>query len=290
MMQCTQGSVPEASQKEIAPNLRQQGFFLCCQCIPENDIKISTPESDHLYICAELIDKQQLSPQVYRYRLQTAVPVYYHAGQFVNVKRTNGVTRSYSLASLPSEDNYIEFHVKRMPNGEMSNWMADEFNVSDSIEITGPMGSCFYLNDMSAQPILLVGSGTGLAPLIGVVRDALHNNHTNSIHIYHGAFNEEELYLDKEINELAKQHDNVHYKACITSESSVETIEQGRACEVALLNHPDLKGWQVFLCGAPSLVKFMQQQAYLKGAAMQDIHTDPFETNDLREQDREDTP
>lgn len=286
MMHCTQGSVPTASQKELKPNLRKQGFFLSCQCKAEADIQVELPDSKQLYVVAELIEKQQLSPTVYRLRLQTATPLYYHAGQFINVKRADGVVRSYSLASLPSEDNALELHVKTMNNGVMSNWLADEFAVGDSIEIDGPIGDCFYSSEMNEQPILLVGSGTGLAPLVGVLRDAIHNNHSGEINIYHGAYNKEELYLDEELRALITKTETINYHACITGEMPEETVQAGRACDIALSDNPKLNGWQIFICGAPSLVKSMQQRAYLAGAAMQNIHTDPFETKELRNEER----
>jgi len=53
-------------------------------------------------------------------------------------------------------------------------------------------------------------------------------------------------------------------------------VVSGRACERALSEHPDLKNWQVFICGVPAMVKFMQQRAYLGGASMQNIHSGPF--------------
>ena len=286
LMRCTVGSVPEESQQELKPNMRKQGYFLPCQCIPAEDLEVELPDSQQLYVSATLMEKEQLSPTVYRLRLQTATPLYYHAGQFVNVKNSEGVIRSYSLASLPSEDKWLELHVKRMKNGLMTNWLADEFKVGDSLEIEGPIGDCFYSAEMKDQSLLLVGTGTGLAPLVGVLRDALHNGHIGPINLYHGAYTREELYLDKELNELMSKADNVTYKACITGEMSEEELQAGRACDIALQDNPGLGGWQVFLCGAPSMVKSMQQRAYLAGAALQDIHSDPFETKDLRHNSR----
>lgn len=286
MMRCTQGNVPPSAQSELKPNLRTQGYFLSCQCIPEENIEIEMPDSKQLYVTAELIEKQQLSPMVYRLRLQTAVPFSYHAGQFINLKRTDGLIRSYSLASLPDEDSWLELHVKRMQNGVMSNWLTDEFLVGDSVDIEGPIGSCFYSKEMNENPLLLVGSGTGLAPLIGIIRDAIHNNHSVPIHIYHGAYSKEELYLDKDLKRLMETSDNIYYKACVTGDMPEKTVQSGRACDIALVDNPVLNGWQVFICGAPSLIKSMQQRAYLAGASLQDIHTDSFETKELRKKVR----
>jgi NAD(P)H-flavin reductase len=287
LMRCTQGKVPEVAQQELKPNLRRQGYFLPCQCIPQGNMRVELPESQQLYVPAELIDKTFLSPTVVRLRLRTAIPLYYHAGQFVNLKRGDGLIRSYSLASLPSEDDFLELHVKRMPDGVMSNWLADEFNIGDSIEIDGPLGECFYSDDMQGQPVLLVGTGTGLAPLIGVIRDALHHAHHGPIHLYHGAFSNDELYLDKQLQALVKATDNLTYTSCLTGEMAAEDVEKGRACDVSLADNPRLAGWQVFLCGAPSMVKSMQQRAYLAGANLRDIHVDPFETKELRKEPRD---
>lgn len=281
MLRCSEGEIPAEAQSELKPNLRTLGYFLSCQCKPQSDMRVELPDSKQLYVSARLLEKTALSPTVTRLRLQTATPMYYHAGQFINLKRDDGVIRSYSLASLPSEDPFLELHVKRMPDGDLSNWLADQFEAGNSIDIEGPVGDCFYSCENKKQPILLVGSGTGLAPLIGVVRDALHNNHTGPIKIYHGAFNQQELYLNQQLNELAAQAPNVEYHSIITGEMPEEIVLKGQGCDQALSDNPDLKGWKVYLCGAPAMVKSLQQRVYLAGVAMQDIHTDPFETRDM---------
>ena len=286
IMQSTSGDLPAASQQELKPNLREQGYFLSCQCYADKDLEIKLPESEQLFVNATLVEKEYLSPTVVRVRLQTATPLYYHAGQFINVKRADGLIRSYSLASLPSEDNSLELHVKRMDNGDMSQWITSQFKVGDSVEIDGPVGDCFYSSGASSMPILLVGSGTGLAPLIGILRDALHNNHTGPIYLYHAAFTEEELYLDKEIKSLVSNANNVHYKPVVTNYMTENYVVSGRSCEIALVDHPDLKEWQIYICGAPAMVKFMQQRAFIAGASMNNIHTDPFETKELRSEPR----
>lgn len=278
MLRCREGDIPADAQSKLKPNLQTLGYFLSCQCRPQSDMHIELPDSKQLYVSARLLEKTALSPSVTRLRLQTATPLYYHAGQFINIKRHDGVIRSYSLASLPNEDAFLELHVRRMPDGDLSNWLADQFAVNDSIDIEGPVGDCFYSSENTQQPILLVGSGTGLAPLVGVLRDALHNHHSGPIKIYHGAFNQQELYLQQQLSALAAKAANVEYHSIITGEMPEDQVLKGQGCDQALNDNPDLKGWKVYLCGAPAMVKSLQQRAYLAGAAMQDIHTDPFET------------
>ena len=276
MLHCLKGDVTEQSQKYLKPALRTLNYFLPCQCVPEQDLEVDLPDSEDVYAPARLVEKQQLSPTVWRLRLDTSVPIFYHAGQFLNLKNEAGWIRSYSLASLPTEDEPLEMHIKRMPDGQMSHWLVDEFAVGMHIEIEGPHGHCFYINDDPDRSILMVGTGTGLAPLMGIVRDAMHQGHTGEIHLYHGVRDQDELYLHDTLTELAQKHGNVHYHGCVSGDATGADVKAGRASEIALEEHPDLKGWQVFLCGSPEMVKKTRMKAYLAGATMNDISADAF--------------
>lgn len=279
MMRCTEGDVPAVAQKALKPNLRALGYFLSCQCAPDRDMKVELPDSNLHYVSARLIDKKALSRSVIRLQLETETPVSYHAGQFISLKRRDGVIRSYSLASLPGEDTFLELHVKRMPGGDVSNWLADSFAINDHIDIGAPLGECFYSGESNEQPLLLVGTGTGIAPLTGVLRDALRRGHGGPIRVYHGAASQQELYLDKELKALAQHTPQLDYLPCISSDAADNNEPQGRACDTALIDNPTLAGWKIFLCGAPPMVKSLQQRAYLAGASLRDIHADPFESS-----------
>ena len=276
MLHCLKGDVSERSQKDLKPAFKSLKYFLACQYVPEQDLEVALPDDEDVYVSARLVEKQQLSPTVWRFRLETAVPIYYHAGQFLNLKNESGWVRSYSLASLPAEDELMELQVRRMPEGQMSHWLIDDFTVGMHIEIEGPNGHCLYTDGEPESSILMVGTGTGLAPLMGILRDALHQGHSGPIYLYHGARNQEELYLHETLLAMAQQHSNVHYHACVSGEQPADEMKSGRAAELALAEHPDLKGWRVFLCGAPEMVQQTRKKAYLAGAAMADISADAF--------------
>jgi NAD(P)H-flavin reductase len=87
--------------------------------------------------------------------------------------------------------------------------------LGDRLQIVGPAGNCFYESIDADQPPVLIGSGTGLAPLWGVLRDALRRDHRGPIRLYHGARNKEGLYLVDELEALAKERDNFFYRACV---------------------------------------------------------------------------
>jgi len=277
MLHCVEGELTARSQKDIKPALKSLNYFLACQCTPESDLEVALPDDEDVYVSARCVEKQQLSPTVWRFRFEAAVPIFYHAGQFVNLKNEAGWLRSYSLASLPAEDEHLEIHVRRMPEGQMSHWLVDDFDVGMHIELEGPNGHCIYTDGEPEKPILMVGTGTGLAPLIGVSRDALHQGHSGPIHLYHGVRTQDELYLHDTLNELAQKYSNVHYHACISGDN-VGEMKAGRASDVAMSDYPDLKGWRLFLCGAPEMVRAMRKNAFLAGASMPDISADAFTT------------
>ena len=276
LMHCLQGEVSEASQQDLKSSQKQLNHFLSCQCVPENDIEVALPDDEDIYVSARLMEKQQLSPSVWQLRFETAVPIFYHSGQFINLKNSDGLTRSYSLSSLPAEDDFLEIQVRHIPDGKMSQWLVNDFATGMHIDIEGPNGHCFYSNDTQPQPMLLIGTGTGLAPLYGILRDALHQGHSEAIHLYHGARNQQELYLHETLLDLARKHANFYYHACVNDMETNEEITSGHAPEIALQEQSSLQGWKVFICGAPEMVQKTSKLAFLSGANMKDISSDAF--------------
>ncbi|WP_198266552.1 FAD-binding oxidoreductase [sulfur-oxidizing endosymbiont of Gigantopelta aegis] len=275
LMHCVKGEVNESAQKDLKPTQKRLNHFLACQCQPEQDIEVALPDDEDVFVSAHLVEKEQLSPMVWRFRFETPVPMFYHAGQFINVKNPASDIRSYSLASLPSEEEFLELQVRNVPDGKMSQWLVNELSVGMHLDIEGPNGHCFYSDD-AEQSILMLGTGTGLAPLYGIVRDALHQQHKGEIHLYHGAVNIEELYLHDALTALAQAHDNLTYHACVHGVEDLEGISSGHAPDIALANHKSLRAWKIFLCGSAEMVQKVSKLAFLSGASMKDILSDPF--------------
>ena len=94
------------------------------------------------------------------------------------------------------------------------------------------------------------------------------------------------LYLDRELRAVARRHANFHYAGCLSGPEVPEDRRGGRAEACAFADHPDLNGWRVFLCGYPPMVEAAKKTAYLAGAALADIHADPFELREQRRQQR----
>ena len=275
MMQSADANVPSAAQNGLKSTLQAQNYFLACACHPLEDMAISLPDSSDRLLSATVTALRQLNDEIICVGLDCPSLQDYRAGQFINLYRDAEFSRSYSLASVPS-DGYLRLHVRRLPDGRMSNWVHDQLKIGDSLQISAPVGSCFYLPGAAQQPLLLIGTGSGLAPLMGILRDALNQQHAGEIHLYHGSRDAAGLYLVDELREMAAHYPNFHYTPCVSDNTATSAHQSGRAVDVALAAHPDLAGWRVYLCGNPDMVKSARKKAYLAKAAMNDIHADAF--------------
>jgi len=276
LMRSLDNSPPVSAQNGLKDTLQAQNYFLSCICRPEQDMTVALPNQQGASIEAGVIDKQQLTPDIIRLVLAYKTPFNFFAGQFVNLKRPDGLTRSYSIANIPHHENILEFHIRRLPNGQFSNWVHDELELGAQLTLSEAQGSCHYLPGRTEQPLILIGTGSGLAPLYGIIADALAQEHSGPIHLFHGSRDLNGLYFVDEMRELAEKFANFHYTPCLSGENIESDHVRGRAHDIALSSIESLNGWRVFLCGHPEMVNQSKKMAFMKGASMSDIYVDAF--------------
>jgi NAD(P)H-flavin reductase/ferredoxin len=276
LMRSLDNAPPESTQIGLKDTLQKQNYFLACICYPEQDMTVALPNQQGAFIEANVVKKQLLTPDIIHLVLECPLPFNFFAGQFVNLKRPDGLIRSYSIANIPHQKNTLEFHIRRLPNGQFSSWVHDELELDSQISLSTPQGSCHYLPERAEQPLMLIGTGSGLAPLYGIIADALAQGHSGPIHLFHGSRDLNGLYLIDELRELAARVDNFHYAACLSSDDIESDHIKGRANDIALASFESLKGWRIFLCGHPEMVNQTKRMAFMKGASMADIYADAF--------------
>lgn len=277
LMKATVGRPPADSQRDLKPTLAAQHYFCACLCKPDSDLEVTLPDAlQQQRLTATLVEKRALNSDIVQLTLHCPELNDFHGGQFLNLYRSDGLTRSYSIANLPNRDQLVELHVRRLPQGAMSSWLHDTFAVGQEITTSAAHGHCFYIPDKPEQDLLLVGTGSGLAPLLAIIRDALAHHHRGAIRLYHGSRQAEALYLCDELTALAAQHPQFHYVPCVSNGHPYPHIRVGRADQQALNDLPNLKGWRVFICGNPNMVADFKRQSFLAGASFQEIYTDAF--------------
>lgn len=274
LMRAPEGSVPARAQSGLKDSWKAQGYFLACVCRPEADLAITTVGVD-AQLGATITALELLSHDVLRVRLHCDTPLGFRPGQYVTILREGGLARSYSIASLPEESD-LELHVRKIAGGKMSGWFHEIAKIGERVSVLGPSGECFYVPGKEDQPMLLVGTGTGLAPLYGIIRDALRHGHRGPIHLFHGALQKGGLYLVEELRRLVDSHSHVAYTPAVLNGAESDDMAVGPIDEIVLKRFPKLSGWRGYVCGDPALVKLLKKKLFLSGMASREIFADAF--------------
>jgi ferredoxin-NADP reductase/ferredoxin len=287
LVRARSGHVPAAAQRGLKDGLRRQSLLLACLCKPAGDLELE--RYGHSAVFRTRVERvERLSQQVLRVLLAAPDGFSYRAGQFVQLERSDGLMRPYSIASLPG--GLLELHVELLPGGAMSSWLATA--TGEPLSMRGPFGECFYLPDEPDRPLLLAGTGTGLGPLLGVARAAIAAQHRASIHLHHGSRRRDGLYLWAELEALARDAPQLRLSGSVlersgfepenTEPASVEPASANGRVAVRRIDEALASAdliWseaRVYLCGNHDLVRRLQKKAYLAGAPLARIHADAF--------------
>lgn len=269
------GPVPPRSQVGLPASWVARGCVYACQCRPEADLTIERL-GDGLRVAGELAATAPLSPSVARVVVRVPATFAPARGQYVTIERA-GVARSFSVADRDRDE--LELHVRRIAGGALSPYLCDEARPGDAVWVTGPFGDCVYGQTSPDVPLLLAATGTGLAPLWGILRDALAAGHRAPIWLFHGAVDPSGLYLQAELRALAARHPHLRYVAsALRAEPGADDhpLEAGPLDAVVRRHVPATRGMRAFVCGAPDIVQVVKKQLFLAGAAMRDISADAF--------------
>jgi NAD(P)H-flavin reductase/ferredoxin len=280
----TSDVVPSEAQKGLRDQQIMQGYFLSCCCYPENDLAVNAKQHSDVVI-ARVVDKKILNGTADRasggasnivVALFIEVDFRWFAGQYITVWLDDYTARPYSIASRCDDKKVIELHVKRHELGVVSRWLCHDVHVGETVKVSQPMGDCFYTDSYQSSPLLLVATGTGLAPLYGILQYALHHQHREAIHLYTAASESKGLYYQQELQDIASQYENVFVHTVVKRDAAAGQLE-GDVVAIVKAHHSEMRGYKIFLCGSPVMVKTLQRACFFQGAALSDILVDAFE-------------
>lgn len=261
------------SQQGLSANQVAQGYFLPCCCYPSKDMDVKDKDATEVKQ-GRVSSKKSLSDSVLALSLE--VDFRWFPGQYITLWHDAFQGRSYSIASRHDHNKTIELHIKRHDLGLVSRWVHDDLHEGDNIKLSSPLGNCFYTDEHNDKPLLMACTGTGLAPLYGILLEALAQQHTAPIYLYAAGGDPSHLYYQDELMALAKEHPNVHYIRTVRREAEDGMLEDD-VVNLIKERHPKLNGWKIFLCGGPTMIKTLQRQCFFNGASISDILVDAFE-------------
>ncbi len=239
-----------------------EGYALLCQAKACSDLVVEVEEApfltESMRLPAYVKAVEHLAPDVAMVLLRVPLhsSVRFAAGQFLDIHLDGDVTRSYSLANAPSAGGAIDLmlHVRHLPGGRFTDYVFGSMGLRDKLEVTVPLGS-FYLRD-SAQPAILLASGTGYAPIRSILLAAIEGGDRRHFKVYWGGRRPVDIYSMDEMRDMAAANANIEFIPVISDDlpSAEWSGRRGFVHRAVLEDHPDLSGWQVYACGTPVMV------------------------------------
>jgi len=276
------GEVMEGPGELQRPLDGEQGYVLACQTYLTEPCTIEIPEPDEVVVHPARIVKatvagiEELTHDIRRLVLRPAKPVEFSPGQYVQLQFTPEHIRPYSMAGLTG-DGLFEFHVRLVPDGRVTGYIAHDLKVGDTVKVSGPLGSA-YLRRKHEGPMLCVAGGTGLAPILSILRGAIAQGMRNPVHLYFGVRSPRDIYGMSWLDQLKREHPGLTAHVVVTSGGNPKTQRCGLVTDAIEQDHGDLNGWRAYLCGSPPMVEAATVVARHRGIATKHIYADAFYT------------
>jgi ferredoxin-NADP reductase len=204
------------------------------------------------------------------------------AGQHVDVRLTaqDGyqAQRSYSIASAP-EDGRLALTVERLADGEVSPYLTDVLVVGDKLELRGPIGGYFVWEAGQGGPVLLLGGGSGVVPLMAMVRHRRSAGSDAPMRLLYSAKRADDLIYREELEELAGRSDGFEAFFTLTRDQTEGWRGFGRRVDRELL---DDVGWPAaedplaYVCGPTGFVETVASALVDSGLPPHRIKTERF--------------
>jgi CDP-4-dehydro-6-deoxyglucose reductase len=255
------------------------GFALACQARARMNLRVAAelmpldrPEPTE--IVTEVLSVTPVCADILRLRLRPTggMPAFL-PGQYVNVVTQSGATRSFSIASAPSEGE-IDLHIRVIPGGMFTAGELPELRPGARVDLHGPHG-LFRLHPEDFRPLLLVATGTGIAPLRAMLAALKEEPDGPPVALYWGMREEDELYMVDEIAALGAELDDFTFVP-VLSRASEGVHRVGYVQDAVLADLPDLSEHAIYLCGSPEMIADARGRFLEAGASVNHIYADSF--------------
>lgn len=186
--------------------------------------------------------------------------------------------RSYSIASAP-EDPHLALTVQRIEDGEVSPWMTGVAAPGDVFELRGPVGGYFVWDDADTAPLLLVGGGSGVVPLMSMARHRRRRSIPTRMRLLYSARTEDDVLYRGELDELAKAGGGFEVVYTFTRTAPTGWTGYERRVDGQMLadvSFPERQSSPAFVCGPTPFVEAVAQSLVLLGHAPGRVKTERF--------------
>ncbi len=275
------GSVIETGREAKITNPGEGDYVLACTSVLTESCGIEIPEPDEIVthpariIKATVTAIEDATHDIKVIRLKPAKPLSFSPGQYATLQFTPDHVRPYSMASLCT-DGELEFHVRRVPDGRVTGYLFNELKVGDAVRVAGPLGTA-YLRKRHEGPMLCVAGGTGLAPILSILRGTIDAGMANPVYVYFGVRSPQDIYGLEQLQVLQTALPSLKVEVIVTTDD-----DQGSGKRIGLVTDAiahdisDFQGWRAYVCGAPPMVEATAALLKQRGIQEQHVYADAF--------------
>lgn len=237
---------------------------LFCQARPGSDLAIEVREVDaardiEIKTLPCRVDKlEHLAHDVIRVylKLPSTERLQFLAGQYIDVLIKDHEPRAFSIANAPHDDEFVELQIRYVEGGLFTDRVFHHMEDKALLRIRGPLGT-FFLREDTDRPVILIGGGTGFAPLNGILEHAFETGIDRPIHLFWGVRARRDLYLDELPARWTQIHANFQYTPVLSQPLTEDgwNGETGLVTDSVLAHYPDLSGHDVYMSGPPIMVE-----------------------------------
>jgi len=205
------------------------------------------------------------------------------AGQHVDVRLTASdgysAARSYSIANAPNSEMRVELTVERLPDGEVSPYLTQELAVGDQMEIRGPVGGWFVWQPQQTEPIQLLAGGSGLVPLMAMIRSRQSAGCTVPFRLLYSVREPGAVLYSDELRVLSEYDRGVALTYAYTRSAPKDWPRPPGRIDASLIANtswPSTAGPTCYVCGPTSFVENASNLLIASGNSPDRIRTERF--------------
>lgn len=262
---------------------KKAGTLLTCQAVATSDLVLEVAQRrmpadiEVRTLPCRVERKERLSHDVLRLMLKLPEQqrLQFLPGHYVELSLLDGRTRSFSIANAPHDDALIELHIRRIEGGEVTRHLFEELKEKSILRIRGPLGG-FFLREDSRRPILMMGGGTGFAPLKSMIEHAVHLGLSRPIRLYWGARSRRDLYLPDLPRQWAEAIPDFDYTPVLSEPDTDWPGRTGLVHAAVMEDYPVLDGLEVYMAGPSAMIEAAEPAFLARGQDPEHMHADAF--------------
>ncbi|HET7203851.1 MAG TPA: 2Fe-2S iron-sulfur cluster-binding protein [Steroidobacteraceae bacterium] len=263
-------------------------YALLCQAIAVDDLMVETrevrPAADvevrNLPCRIERMERLADDVMAVFLKLPAVEELHFRAGQYLDFILSGGRRRSFSIASAPTDGRLLEVHVRRASAHGFTGELFGSMRAGTLLRIEGPLGQFWFRTD-SPRPAIMVGGGTGYAPLRAMLRQLLAADDRRPLELYRGARSSFDLYEHDWLTNLAAVRTRFTYRPVLSEPQREEQPWPGRVGlvhEAVLQDHAeDLARYDVYASGPPAMVEAVRHGFTARGLPREQLYFDSFD-------------